>query len=456
MKGTINLKKGFDINIKGKPQKKLFDKFSSKTYAVKPTNFKGIAPIPKMLVTEGDEVLAGDAIFFNKKTPEIKYCSPVSGVVKEVKRGAKRSIIEVIIQADSKNSFKELPKVNLNNREELVAWLAENGCIPFFTRRPYGIVVDINEVPRDIFVSGFDTAPLAPDLTYATDSAVQDLQNGFKVLNALTDGKSVATGKVYLGLSSDQKGSHLDSLSGISINHFMGQHPAGNVGVQIHHTEPINKGDIVWTINLQDVITLGRAVFNQKFDTERFFSVGGPQVKNPQYFKAYAGANISDALEGNLNDEHVRAISGNPLTGEKIEKNGHLNWFDSQVSVIEEGDYHDMFGWLLPGKAVPSISRTFFWNMFGKSKKEFDVNTNTHGEHRAFVVTGEYEKVLPMDIYPMQLAKAILANDLDSMEGLGIYEVLEEDVAICEYVCTSKSNLQKIIRQGLDAMREQE
>lgn len=447
---SIKLKKGFDINIIGKPQNKLAENFNSKTFAVKPVNFKGIAPIPKMTVAEGDEVLAGDVLFFNKKTPEIKYCSPVSGVVKEIKRGAKRSIIEVIIQADAQNSFKEIPKVNLSaSREDLISWLAENGCIPFFKQRPYGIVVDVNDIPRDIFISGFDSAPLAADLGFALEGANEDLQKGIDLLAKVT------SGKVHLGLSTAQKSSALANINNADVNFFDGPHPAGNVGVQISHISPINKGDVVWTINIQDVLTIGRAASKQKFDTSRVFSIGGPQVKNPMHFSSYAGANIASILNGNLNTEHIRVISGNPLTGLSIGNDGHINWNDSQITVIEEGDYHDFFGWLLPGKQTPSLSKTFFWNLFGTSKKEFDVNTNTHGEHRAFVVTGDYEKVLPMDIFPMQLAKAILANDLDSMEGLGIYEVIEEDFALCEYVCTSKSNLQKILRQGLDAMREQ-
>lgn len=449
MSRTINLKKGFDINIKGKPQETLANSFTSKTFAVKPVNFNGIAPIPKMVVAEGEEVLAGDVLFFNKKTPEIKYCSPVSGVVKEIKRGEKRAIVEVIIQADSSNSFKELPKVNLNaSREDLVAWLADNGCMPFFNRRPYGVIPDINEIPRDIFVSGFDTAPLAPNVGYAMEGYKQAVQNGIKVLNKLT------SGKVYLGVNKDS--GDLKGLTDVEITTFSGEHPAGNVGIQIHHVAPINKGDIVWTINIQDLAAIGRAAINQQFDTERLIALGGPQVKNPQYYKTYAGANVENMLAGNLNNDHVRVISGNPLTGGVIEANGHLDWFSSQVTIIEEGDYYDFFGWLLPGKQTPSISKTFFWNIFGGKSKEFDVTTNTHGEHRAFVVTGEYEKVLPMDIFPMQLMKAIIANDLDGMEGLGIYEMIEEDIAICEYVCTSKSDLQKTLRQGLDAMREQE
>jgi len=458
MSKTIKLKKGFDINIKGKPQNTIFENFTSKTYSVKPTDFNGIAPIPKVVVNEGDEILAGDVLFFNKKTDAIKYCSPVSGVVKSVTRGAKRSIAEIVIQADKENSYRQLDAAPTNNREALVNWMAANGCWPFLMQRPYGTVADMDATPRSIFISGFDSSPLAVDCNLAVVDQYDNLQAGIDVLNQL------ASGKVHLGLSAkNQKSNGFGKLTNVDINYFDGPHPAGNVGIQIHHLAPINKGEIVWTVKLQDAITLGRIVKTQQFNTERLFAIGGPQVKNPQHFKAFLGANVEGALMDNLNmdlmrqdgNQNLRIVSGNPLTGKAIAPNGHLGFYDSQISVIEEGDDYEFFGWILPQYQKPSISKTFFWNMFGQSKKAFDVNTNTHGEHRAIVVTGEYEKVLPMDIFPTQLLKSILANDLDLMEGLGIYEVIEEDLALCEYVCTSKTNVQKIIRQGIETMQEQ-
>lgn len=448
---TVKLKKGFDINILGTPQKKVVSEFASATHAVKPTDFHGIAPIPKMLVSEGDEILAGDPLFFDKKQPDILFVSPVSGEVASIRRGEKRAIAEVVILADQKNRYRPIEKVDLHlvDRDELIAHMMKTGCWPFIIERPFGMLANPQETPKAIYISGFDSSPLANDYSFSVTGQGDYLQTGIDVLNILTGSA------VHLGLSKRvQAANDLTHLKGVETHYFDGPHPAGNVGVQIHHIDPIGKGDVVWTVNLQDVIAIGRIYKDGEFNTERLFAVGGPVVENPQYYKSYIGASVENMVANNLKNEHVRYISGNVLTGNQIDQKGHLSFFDNQLTVLEEGDKYEPFGWLIPNYPRPSINRSFLSTLFGR-KKPFDVNTNMHGEPRAMVVTGEYEKVMPMDLYPQQLLKSILYGDLDQMEGLGIYEVLEEDLALCEFVCTSKTQVQKILRDGLDMMVEQ-
>ncbi len=441
---TIKLKKGFDIKIVGSPKEEILTNFTSTTFSVKPTDFKGLSPIPKVTVAVGDEVKAGDTIFFDKKRPEIKHASPVSGEIVDIKRGDRRAIAEIVILADGKQVYKDLGSINPStaSRADLVQFLLDSGCWPFLRQRPFNLIAEVGETPKNIFVSGFDTSPLAPNLAYAVKENANDLATGFEVL------KKLSGGKVHYNTGPGQSA---PSLSGVEVNSFSGPHPAGNVGIQIHHLDPINKGDIVWTINVQDVVALGRAV-QGRFDTERLISVGG-SVKQTGYVRTYMGASVADIAKSNLSADNVRIISGNPLTGTGIGKEGHIGFFDNGISVLDEGNQYELFGWLIPSYARPSLSRSF--PGFLRPNKQYKVNTNTNGEPRAFVNTGLYQRVLPMDLYPMQLLKSILYNDFDQMEGLGIYEVVEEDLAICEFVCPSKTRMQEILAQGMDAVIEQ-
>ena len=450
MSKNIQLKKGYDIKIMGGAEKKTATGFTSRSFALKPTDFLGIAPIPKMLVEQGEKVLAGQAVFFDKGNPDVMFASPVSGEVAAINRGAKRSIVEIVILADNKNDFQKFDTVNLSSasREQIIALLKKAGCWPFIKQRPFNVLADSREKPKNIFISGFDSAPLAPDYSYVFQSQSKDFQTGVNVLGKLT------SGKVHLSLNDQTKNCDAFSNCQFVEKHIInGQHPAGCVGIQIHHIAPINKGDIVWTVSPYDVVTIGRLFNDGIFNTERLVALGGPYVKNPQYYKTYIGANIANMVDDNLSNNHVRYISGNVLTGTRIEANGHLGAFENHLSVIEEGDKSEPFGWLISNYPKPSVSRTY--PAFLRPGKLYNVNTNTHGEHRAFVATGVYEKVLPMDMYPLQLFKSILYKDFDLMEGLGIYEVVEEDVALCEFVCPSKQSIQEILRDGLDYMREQ-
>ena len=446
------LKQGYDIKLEGSAAPTVVDG-PVNTFAVQPPNYLGISPIPKMLVEVGHEVKAGDPIFFDKKHPEILHVTPVSGEVIAINRGAKRSIAEVVILADKEMKYKAYEAFDLdqNDRPALVKYLLASGLWPLFRQRPFNVIPTENDLPRDIFISTFDTAPLAPDLNFVVEGQSAAFQKGLDVLNKLTEGS------VYLGLNANSEippATVYSEATGVEKVWFHGKHPSGNVGVQIHHVRPIGGNDKVWTLGVQDVLTIGKLFLNQRFEADRMIAVVGAELEKPHYVKTYLGANIGDLIGGEAAHlENVRLISGDVLSGKKITKEGFLNAFDDQLSVVSEGNYFEMFGWLLPTIPKPSISRTFPGFLFPDIKYKAD--TNTHGEQRAFVVTGQYESVLPMDIYPQHLMKSILINDFEKMEGLGIYELVEEDIALCEFVCTSKQPLQKILRQGLEVMREQ-
>lgn len=317
-------------------------------------------------------------------------------------------------------------------------------------QRPYDIVADASQVPDNIFISTFDTAPLAPDLNFVVKGRETAFQKGLDVLAKLTKGS------VYLGLSANggtPPSSTFTDAKGVKIRWFRGKHPAGNVGVQIHHTAPISPKSHVWTLGVQEVITLGALFTERRFNAERIIALTGAELTAPKYVRTYAGANIGELLKGNISGENVRIISGDVLSGQKKEQENFLNYYDDQITVISEGDYFQVFGWLMPDLASPSASKALPSWIFPNTS--YRVDTNMKGEKRAFVVTGQYEDVLPMDIYPQHLMKAILTNDYEKMEGLGIHELIEEDVALCEFVCTSKQHLQQILRKGLDMMHEQ-
>lgn len=447
---VFKLKQGHDIKIRGRAVKKVSGEYHASTYAVKPKDFTGMIPIPKVMVEKGTEVKAGQHLFFDKRYPRVFYTAPVSGEIVDVLRGEKRSISEVVILADKEIKFKDFGKVDPNtlDKEAITERLLDSGAWPCIKQRPFNLVADPEAEPRDIFISGFNTAPMAANLNFTLKGEVEAFQAGIDALNKLTEGK------VYLGLSTKQGVCDtFKKAKNVEKCYFEGQHPAGNVGVQIHHIAPISKGDIVWTVNAQDLVVIGRLFTEGRYNTQKLVAVAGPKVKNPSYIKTYQGANLEALLEDQVSADNVRVISGDVLTGKKVAKNNYLGFSDNLISVIEEGNKYELFGWLLPSYARPSISPTFPWALF--PNEEFEVNTNTHGESRHLVVTGQYESVLPMNIYPVHLLKAIMANDFEQMEGLGIYELVEEDLALCEFVCTSKTNVQEILRQGLDYMHEQ-
>lgn len=444
MSKQIKLRKGLDIRMKGKADNILIPEERPGKYGIKPVDFPGL--VPKMSVRPGDKVKAGSPLFYDKHRPAVLLTSPVSGVVLDVVRGEKRKILEVIVEVEG-DSYEDFGKADPESldRDAVKKKILSAGLWPAIRQRPYNIIANPEDNPKSIFISGFDSAPLAADYDFIIEQLpAEDYATGLRVLQRLTDGR------VHLGLSSDTVSETLRKSEGVEIHYFSGPHPAGNVGVQIHHIDPVNKGEAVWYMNLQDVVTLGRLFNEGEYRPDRIIAVAGAEVKKPRYHRTRMGAEISTIIKDNIAGDNVRYISGNVLTGTAIKPVGFLGFYDSMLTVITEGNYYEFFGWIMPGLKKFSFSRTFLtWLM---PQRKYSLDTNMHGGDRAFVVTGYYEKVLPMDIYPMHLLKAILAEDIDRMEQLGIYEVAAEDFALCEFICPSKVEVQSIIRKGLDIM----
>jgi len=445
MSKVIKLKKGLDIQIKGEPANNLEHIGRPETFAIKPADFQGL--VPKLTVAVGDKVKAGTPLFYDKYQPEVQYVSPVSGEVIAINRGERRRILEVVVKAEHENLSEDFLKADPQNlsSESIKAELLKSGMWPAIKSRPFGIVARPADQPKSIFISCFDSSPLAPDYDFVFKDEANSWQTGINALSKLT------MGKINLGLSAKKVNEIFSKTKGVEINLFNGPHPAGNVGIQIHAVSPLNKGEIIWTIQPQDVIMIGRLFLTGKYDSSRIIALSGSEVKESKYFQFWLGGSLSGLLKGRLAKKNVRIISGNVLTGTAVTTDGFLGFYDTMVSVIPEGNYYEMFGWALPGFGKYSPSRTFF-SWLGSKKKKYILDANTHGEERAFVLSDEYEKVLPMDILPVYLLKAILANDIDAMEQLGIYEVIEEDLALCEYVCTSKIMVQSVLRKGINSM----
>ena len=447
MSEVIKIKKGLTIKLVGEAEKTVLE-IIPKSCAIKPTDFIGV--FPKLLIQEGDTVKAGSPLFFDKYREQIQFTSPISGTVRELRRGEKRVLLEIIIESDGKDTSVEFGKADPNKltREEVIEKMLVSGVWPMIRQRPYSIIADPAVKPKAIFIAGFDTAPLAPDYDLVVHGNGEAFQAGIDALVKLTEGK------VHLNISSEGTASGVfTNCKGVQLNKFSGKHPAGNVGTQIAFLNPINKGDTVWYLRPQEVLHIGRLFLNGKVDATQLVALTGSEIKRPHYIKTKIGSSIAEMVKDNLACDDVRFISGNPLTGNKIAKTGYLGFYDSQVSVIPEGDHFEFLGWALPGMEKFSFSRSFF--SWLKPGKKYRLDTNFNGGERAFVMTGFFEKVFGWDIYPLQLIKAIMIEDIDLMEKLGIYEVDEEDFALCEFIDTSKTEIQAIVRKGLDLMRKE-
>ena len=446
----IKIRKGLDIHLKGAPSKSI-ESFEPSLCAIKPGDFIGV--IPKMHVVEGDKVKVGSVLFHDKNNENIVFTSPLSGNVKAVVRGEKRAILEVIIESDGKNdtidfgSVETFPETSLStlSRDELIDKMLRSGVWSMIRQRPFSTIANPNDNPKHIFVSMFDTAPLAPDNDFIIENTMVEtfqetsLQMGINVLAQLTDGN------VFINVAANSS-TRIDTINRVStalsnnehvnnivITEFSGPHPAGNIGTQINAISPINKGETVWYCYLQDVIAIGKLFLTGKYDSTRIIATTGSAVKNPHYYKTRIGANITPILDI---EENSRVISGNVLTGTNITNDNFLCFHDTQVTVIPEGNKYKLFGWLRP------VFKRF-------------TDTNTNGDTRPYIMTGDFEKVFPFDIYPMQLIKACIIKDIDQMEELGIYEVDAEDFALCEVIDPSKTPIQKIIREGLEFIRKE-
>ncbi|MCG8340825.1 MAG: Na(+)-translocating NADH-quinone reductase subunit A [Cytophagales bacterium] len=452
MREIIKLKRGFNIKLVGKAVEKIETAVQPEVFAVKPTDFVGMQR-PKCVVKEGSNVKAGTPVLIDKAQERVLYTAPVCGEVIEIKRGEKRRILEIKILADKVIAYEPFSSYSISDianlaKEAAKEQLLKSGVWPNIIQRPYGIVADPEKVPKAIFISSFDTHPLAPSYDFLLKEQEVYFQAGIDILKKFTEGI------IHLGLDADTEVSPLfPNTKGVNFHYFSGPHPKGNVGVQMHHIDPINKGDIVWTVSPFGVAQIGKLFLEGKYDATKLIALVGSEVINPQYYRTYTGACIHKFVKDNLKQEHVRLISGNVLTGEKIAKDGFMGYYHLMVTVIPEGDYHEMFGWIKPTKKLSLHRALGLLSFLNKADRAYSVDTNTHGEPRAFVQTGVFEKVMPMDILPTYLLKAILAEDLDEMEALGIYEVIEEDMALCEFVDVSKHDVQKIVRQGLDLLR---
>jgi Na+-transporting NADH:ubiquinone oxidoreductase subunit A len=446
MSNDIRIKKGLDINLKGEAEKTPQKAVLSNFYVLRPEDFHGV--IPKLILKVGAKVKAGEAVFYDKSNEDLKFVSPVSGEIIEISRGAKRKILELKIQADKTQTYQDNGKLDATtaNAEAIKKHLLASGCWPFVKQRPYDVIANPEIEPKGIFISGYASAPLAADLDFTLQGKEAELQAAVTALGKLTSGKvHVSVGK--------NTNSPLAGLSGVTVHKVSGPHPSGNVGTLINKVDPINKGETVWTLNAQDLVIIGELLLTGQFNAERIVALVGSQIKEPRYFITKLGSEISTLIydKGLEKGANARVISGNVLSGKEIKPDGFLDYYSNVVSVIPEGDDYEFFGWNKPifNKVSTSRALTFSWL---NPNKKYDLDTNTNGEHRAFVITGSYEEVFPLDIFPMQILKACMYKDLDEMEALGMYEVAPEDFALTEFVCVSKQPHQKIIREGLDLM----
>ena len=444
MSKDIRIKKGLDIKLVGEADKQLAKAIKSNTYAINPDDFHGI--IPKIVAKVGTEVKAGSPLFYSKTNDQILFNSPVSGEVVEIVRGAKRKILSFKVLADGEQQYQDYGVKNVSsmNGDEIKSHLLQSGCWPFIKQRPYDIIANPEIAPKAIFISGYNSAPLASDLDFVLEGKEKELNAAVTALSKLTNGK------VHVSVSNSS--SPLAKVDNAEVHTLNGPHPIGNVSTQIAQVDPINKGEIVWTISAQDLVIVGELLLTGKYNATRKIAVGGSSVKSPKYYETKIGAEISTFVyDAGVNGDNVRMINGDILTGIAVAPDGHLSSTANTFTVIPEGNDYEFFGWNKPifNKISYSRALTFSW-LF--PKKKYDLNTNTNGEHRAFVVTGNYEEVFPLDIYPMQLLKAFSYNDLDEMEKLGAYEIAPEDFALTEFVCVSKQNHQELVRKGLDVM----
>lgn len=445
MSKDIKIKKGLTIRLKGEADTSLSKAPRSRTFVIKPSDFHLYTP--KLVLKEGAKLNAGDPVFYAKNKEEIKFVSPVSGTLTKIERGAKRVILQIEIEGDPQDTYKDFGTMDpaAKQREEIKKHLLASGCWPFIKQRPYHIIADPAITPRDIFISAHASAPLAADYDFTLKGKEAFIQTAITALSKLTEGN------VHVSIG-NSGASPLAEMKDCVIHKVHGPHPAGNVGTQIAKIAPVNKGETVWTVAAQDLVIIGELLKTGKFNAERVIALAGSSVKAPKYYLTKIGSEVATFLyDSGLSEENVRVISGDVLTGDAISPKGHLGYYHNAVTVIPEGDDYEFFGWNKPifNKISTSRALTFSW-LF--PKKEYTLDTNTNGEHRAFVVTGTYEQVFPLDIYPLQILKACMVEDLDQMEALGMYEVAPEDFALTEFICVSKQPHQQIIRNGLDLM----
>ena len=448
MEPLYKIKKGLDIMLEGAAEQQLAVCPLAETYAVKPADFNGI--VPKLAVKEGCSVKAGDPLFVDKATEKIAVVSPVSGTVKAIERGERRKLLRICIESDGKQDYKSFnaPDLEKASGEEVHVLMLEAGMAAFLRQRPYDVIADPEQKPKSIFVSAFSTMPLAADFSFVAKGREGDFKTGIAALSRIAP--------VYVGINPQQINSELLPITHAKVSVFSGPNPAGNVGVQINHIDPVNKGETVWTMGAEHVIMLGELFRTGKVNLPRRIAVAGSMITAPAYVETLIGAPMTSIIGDKIKGTgHVRIIGGNPLVGERSGMDDYLGAFCTEVCAIPEGDdVNEAFGWIMPRLNQFSTSRSYFSWLFGKSKK-YDLDCRIKGGERHIIMSGEYDRVFPMDIYAGYLIKAIITGDIDRQEALGIYEVAPEDFAVAEFVDSSKLELQKIVREGLDLLRKE-
>ena len=447
MASVIKLSKGLDMNLKGKAVKEKTNIVRGSELALTPDAFVGMTP--KVVVKEGDMVKAGDALFVNKQYPDVKFASPVSGQVSAVIRGERRKVLCVKVKADQEQQYVDYGKKDVAqlDGETVKQALLEAGLFGYIDQLPYAVSTNPETQPKAIFVSALRDKPLAADFEFELEGNENDFQTGLTALSKMA--------KTYLGIGSQQTATALTQAKDVEVNIFDGPCPAGNVGVQVNHLDPVNKGETVWTVDPSAVIFFGRLFNTGKVDLRRLIAVAGSEVERPVYVEAVVGDRVGDLLAGNLKEgRNLRIINGNVLTGKPCSLDDYVGAHTSEITVIPEGDDADEFlGWILPRFKQFSVNRSYFSWLCGK--KSYALDARIKGGERHMIMSGEYDKVLPMDIYGEYLIKAIIAGDIDRQEALGIYEVSPEDFALAEFVDSSKLELQRIVREGLDVLRKE-
>jgi Na+-transporting NADH:ubiquinone oxidoreductase subunit A len=441
----IKLSKGLDIHLQGKAEEKKIQLKSNGKYALMPDDFEGVTP--KVVVKEGDKVKAGDALFVNKQFPQVKFASPVSGTVREVVRGERRKVLCIKVDADAQQEFTDFGKRDVSSLsgEQVINALLEAGLFGYINQLPYAVSTNPETMPKAIFVSALRDKPLAADFEYEVKGQEQDFQTGLTALSKIA--------KTYLGVGVN---SALKGVKDAEVYVFDGKCPAGNVGVQVNHIDPVNKGEVVWTIGDPSVVLfIGRLMNTGKVNLTRTVALCGSEITNPAYVDMLVGEELSTLLSNSYDaSKSVRIINGNVLTGKPTTKEGFLGAHSSEITVIPEGnDADEMLGWILPRLKQFSVNRSYFSWLCGK--KAYALDARVKGGERHMIMSGEYDKVLPMDIYGEYLIKAIITGDIDRQEALGIYEVAPEDFALAEFVDSSKLELQRIVREGLNILRKE-
>ena len=440
MAKVIKLRKGLDVKLKGIASLETATVSCPGEYALVPDDFVGVKP--KVVVKEGDSVKAGDALFVDKLHPEVKFVSPVSGTVSQVERGDRRKLLSIRVKADKEQVAREF-----DVKGDVKALLMESGLFAFFRSRPYDVVANPDDKPKAIFVTAFNSMPLSQDFAYVVKGQEQDFQAGITALSKLA--------RVELGISKAE--TMLADVKDCQVTIYDGPAPAGNVGVQINHTSPINKGEVVWTLSGEEVLFIGRLLRTGKVDLTRTIALAGSEVKAPKYYKVKVGQQLTTLLSGNVVEAKYtqRIINGNVMTGFKTTADSYLAVHATEVNIIPEGDDVDEFmGWISPFRLKQFSTSRSYWSWLCP-KKEYTLDARVKGSERHIIVGGEYDKVFPMDIYAGFLIKAIITGDIDRQEALGIYEVAPEDFAIAEFVDSSKLELQRIVREGLDILRKE-